>query len=219
MRSSVQNVAPAPIAALSASTNVTAINLSGGATNLIITQVGSGGAIVLANLTDSGAENLDVFAAGDLTLNGAVLNGGGSHRFTVDVDGDNASGETLLVTAAMTLGNARFQVDILGAGLGLGDYMDVNADITASGTLDIGNFGLGVDLAADVDLSAGGPLWAPSINLSGGDGTTNRIDGHGDAGRHDHDADAASFRIGGGGRTMRLRTSSGSITIVGQEGP
>ncbi|MFO7695220.1 MAG: DUF4097 family beta strand repeat-containing protein [Vicinamibacterales bacterium] len=40
----------------------------------------------------------------------------------------------------------------------------------------------------------------------------------GDTGRHDHDADAARFLIGGGGKMMRLRTNSGSITIVGQAG-
>ena len=132
-----------------------------------------GGTVTVVSGKDVTLKDID-----DLTLGAATV--AGNLSLTADVDDNSAS--TLQITTAIGVGGS---VTLSGGGTGTNDTIDIDADITAATTLTIQN-AVAVDLAGDVDLTAtNGALSVATnvtaINLSGANGTTNIIDGNGDA--------------------------------------
>lgn len=164
----------ANLGALTASSNVTAINLSGanGTTNVI--DGNNDAAVSLGAITDTNNVNLTVTSEGSLTMAGITNAGSGIYSLTADNDDDSTA--TFALNGAISGSSS---LTLSGGGSGTNDDLDVNADITAA-SLTIGNFA-SVDLAASVDLTAStAAVTANSnvtaINLSGANGTTNTID-------------------------------------------
>jgi len=164
--------------ALTASSNVGSINLSGADATTNIIDGNGDAAVSLAALTDTNNVNLTVNAEGNLTLTTVTL-GTGTHAFTADNDNDG--------TAALTL-NGVVQAGALtlsGGGTGTNDTIDINADVTAASTLTIQNAAT-VDVGDSVDLTASNGAFSANsnvggINLSGASSSSNYFRSMGDA--------------------------------------
>ncbi|MBI2993244.1 MAG: S-layer family protein [Gammaproteobacteria bacterium] len=165
----------------------------------------------LADGTDSIsiAAGITLSSAGGMTLSATQGDISGAGDLTLTFDSDNNAAETLAINDALTTVGALS----INGGTGTNDVVDLNADVTAGTTLTIENAAT-VDLAGSVDLrTTSGALSVvtnvTAINLSGANGTTNLIDGNGDAAF----SNVTAINLSGANGTTNLIDGNGDALV------
>ncbi|NLF68877.1 MAG: hypothetical protein GX575_07460, partial [Candidatus Anammoximicrobium sp.] len=146
---------------------------------------GNAGNVSLGNTSirpDVAGHDLTIDAQGGVGGNGGTVtlgiltNTAGAFVDDLSIDANGVTdGNVILNQSVQTAGSILIQNAVT---------VDINGDVTAGTTLTIQN-ATTVDLGANVDLAAGGALSVSTnvtaINLSGATGTTNAMDGNGNA--------------------------------------
>ena len=162
--------------AVAVNSSVTAIDLSGVGSNIIT----AGTTVNLGAVTDSAAiALLDINAGTGVTLSSVTLDGAGANAVDIDFDTSNSGAVTASLNGAIDGGAVTINGD------GTNDIIDVNADITASGILTLGNASeIQLDASAARTLSSGGAMDLATnvtgVLLNNGDFTVT-LDANGDA--------------------------------------